>query len=177
MKRYILKHESFDHTGVFGIYPRIMASKIKSQEVLDWSGDYFPQFFPDGVSFDGMFLTYGSDRGVPKEPHALCDMHSWIESKPPALVYPVSPRFHDLLLQFHIPEMRFYKGDVLWKNEVYPYYVMHLLTRKYQYIDFQYSTFVKSNYKGKIEPNTPIVQGASMEEVKKYYPSQSFTFC
>jgi hypothetical protein len=176
MKRYRLEQYSFDDTGTFNIYPDINASNIESQEVLDRSQSHFKTFFSGQVSFRGLFPTYGTEIEVPAEPHAICDMHTWVERKPRALVYPISPRFRDILNKFNIPEVRFYDGSVVWKNEEYQYYVLHLLTRQFQYIDFSHSTFIKCNFEGVKKKGSPIINGNSMEEVLHKLGAESFTF-
>jgi len=176
MKRYRLEQYSFDNTGTFNIYPDINASNIESQEALDRSKSHFASFFPNQISFKGMFPSYGTEIEVPAEPHAICDMHAWVERKPKALVYPISTRFRDILIRFNIPEVRFYDGSVVWKNQEYQYYVMHLLTRQFQYIDFSHSTFIGCNFEGVKKKDEPVVKGNSMEEVSQKFGAESFTF-
>lgn len=176
MKRYRLEQDSTDGKGVYYLYPYINASNIKNQKLLNRSKSHFTEFFPSEVSFDGMFPTYGTEHNVPQEPHALCDMHAWIERKPRALVYPISPAFKDVLISFNIPEVRFYNGSVVWRGKREPYYVMHLLTRQFQYIDFANSSFVKCDFEGSKKSGTPAVKGSSMEEVSGKFGAESFTF-
>lgn len=175
MKRYKLTWESFDNNGSFNIFPRINASRIQNQNVLDRGASFYETFYPEDTSFKGMFLSYGTEIDVPEEPHVLCDMHSWVENSPPALVHPLSPRFRDLLYMFNIPDVRFYKGSVLWKGTEYEYYVMHILLLEQKYIDFEYSSFVKANYRGEKMLGEPI-RGNNIEEVYEKLGSKLVTF-
>ena len=175
MKRYLLTYEIIDPTGAFEIYPYINPSKIKSQEALDRSENYYEKFLAGDSSFKGMFLSYRTEIEVPAEPHAICDMHGWIETQPFGVFYPISAKFKNLLSEFNIPNVRFYEGSVKWKDIEYEYYVMHLLSQVHKYIDFKYSTFVKADYRGEKEPGTA-VSGADMNEVYEKLETPLITF-
>lgn len=175
MKLYIFEYFTLDDISSVGIIPRINASKIKSQWVLEKKESYFQKFYPNDVSFEGMYLSYGVESGLPKEGHILCDMHGWIETEPRALVYPVSPKLNTLLSLFHIPEVAFYPGSVDWERMAHLFFVMHLLTGQYQYIDFAKSTFVKCNFRGVVKSDE-IKTGVSIDELNQIYGNDSFTF-
>jgi hypothetical protein len=176
MKRYILEYNPFDKHGTFEVYPYVEASGIASQQVLDTSKSHFTTFFPDTVSFEGMRLSYGAEVGAPAEAHALCDMHGWVGKKPRALVYPISPRFKSLLIPFNIPLVAFYNGTVWWKGAEHEYYVMQLLTKQYQYINVEASTFEKSDHKGNKAGGQTPVKGKTMPELYEKFGADTFTF-
>lgn len=176
MKRYILKHNPFDDHGVYNIYPYMDPSRIESQETLNWENDHSTVFFPDNVSFKGMSLVYAEDFGAPAEPHALCDMHTWLGKSPSALTYPVSPRFKKVLASFHIPQLKFYDGSVKWKGAEQMYHVMQLLTRQHQYINFEASTFQECDFRGNRKGNDTPVKVDSWTALQEKFKGVLFTF-
>ncbi len=54
----------------------------------------------------------------------------------------------EVLAPFSTPELAFYNGSIGWRGKEIEFYVMHLLTWQLQYINFQESTFQKSDFLG-----------------------------
>ncbi|MBT1709409.1 hypothetical protein KK062_14295 [Fulvivirgaceae bacterium PWU5] len=176
MKRYILEHNPFDSQGSYNIYPDVDASGIESQSALSRVKKYYADFYPEGSnSFKGMRLAYAQEIGAPEQPHALCDMHSWIGIRPTGLTFPVSPRFKEVLAPFNTPELTFYNGSIGWKGKETEFYVMHLLAWQLQYINFQESTFQKSDFLGRKVGDEPPLKGDSWPDLKAKFPDSTFT--
>jgi hypothetical protein len=177
MKRYILQQNSIDDHGPYRIYPDVDASGIESQAALSRVKIHHKDFYPKGMnSFKGMRLVYAQEIGAPEEPHALCDMHSWIGIPPTGLTFPVSARFKEVLAPFNTPELTFYNGSIGWKGKEVEFYVMHLLTWQLQYINFHESTFRKSDYLGRKVDDEPPVKGDSWSDLEEKFGDDTFAF-
>lgn len=176
MKRYILEHNPFDNHGPYNIYPDVDASGIESQAALSRVKRYHRDFFPEGSnSFKRMRLAYAQEIGAPEEPHALCDLHSWIGICPTGLTFPVSPRFKEILAPFNTPQLTFYDGSIGWRGKEIEFYVMHLLTWQLQYINFQESTFQKSDFLGRKVGDEPPLKGDSWTDLEAKFGDNTFT--
>jgi hypothetical protein len=175
MKRYILEHNPFDSHGSYNIYPDVDASGIESQSALSRVKKYYADFYPEGSnSFKGMRLVYAQEIGAPEQPHALCDMHSWIGIRPTGLTFPVSPGFKEVLAPFNTPELTFYNGSIGWKGKETKFYVMHLLTWQLQYINFQESTFQKSDFLGRKVGDEAPLKGDSWSDLEVKFGDNTF---
>ncbi len=166
MKKYTLNIDTKDYIGSYQLFPRFNAQNIESQNILNDNLSYFNQFLPDDTSFKNMSLGYIGEGGFPKEPHAIADMHSWIIKQPNGLMYPISPRFKELLEKFNIPFSKFYTGSVTFKGIEHTYYIIHILAYQYHFIDFEKSTFFKGNlFLERISDTS--VSGENIEEIKE----------
>ena len=164
---FLLKIDVVDKTSKIGIYPSADLSKIESQYVLDRSVAYFTQFLPDNVSFNGMIPNYnGETRSKNKVKYNLCDMMSFIFNEPKGIMYVISPKFKYLLDLFNLPHVKFYSGNIIANEIVNHYYIFHILTKQYDYIDFEKSTFFKGNlFLERISDTS--VSGENIEEIKE----------
>ncbi|MDJ1482965.1 hypothetical protein QNI16_20855 [Cytophagaceae bacterium YF14B1] len=165
MKRFILKRDGKDK-GTDSVYPDLNPENIPSQYALNRTQNYFSTFLPDDTSFKGMIPEYIGDN-PPKQVHTICDMHDFIRKKPYAQVYSVSKRFKELLEKFTIPNTKFYEGSVVWNEKEYPYFVWHILTQQFSFVDFEKSLFCDTNYFSKDAIGTEYYK---VSDFSKLYP-------
>ncbi len=175
MKKYTLEEDGRDYKGSYGLFPLFNAQKIESQEILVKDFNYYDTFLPDNTSFKNMTLGYIGEGGFPKKPHALADFHGWIIEKPHGIMYPISPKFKEILMGFNIPFTKFYNGSVMFNGIEKTYYVFQVLTNQNQLIDFDKSTFYYGNFYG-VRKNDLTVSGKNIAEIENQLESSSWFF-
>ena len=143
---FLLRIDGKDNTSKIGVYPGADPTYIESQYALDESKNYFSQFMPDDTSFKGMSPNYVGDRLAKSiKKHNLSDFMYFIIKEPQCISYVVSTRFKQVVEQFNIKFVKFYSGNIIANEIENQYYVFHILTKQYEYIDFSKSFFFKGD--------------------------------
>jgi hypothetical protein len=128
------------------IIPGMDGSLVKNKELFFKTKEMGPnKFYDHDWEFD--YLVRKAFGDPEPEAETISDYHTWHGQAPRGgNTSIVSKKFKEVLTQFNLSASKFYKAQVLYKGEYYPYYVWQVLQDEYiPYIDFEHSEFNNLN--------------------------------
>ena len=162
----MLKHLGVTNAGV--ILPSLSPADIKDHDkILSWDRNPY-DFLPENTSFSPLLPKYYGDIVDNSEIKEVPDFCTWIERSPKGIMYPVSPRFKEILEKFNLTEHRFYDANVIIQDEMLPFNVFHVFPLRYygnSLIDFNHSTFCNFHPGKKVKLGDEHVKASGFDEL------------
>lgn len=159
--------------------PGLDGRNVKNKEQLfKGQGVGVNRFFEEEVEYDYFVPKDFGDPELGEGPQFICDMHQWWGASPiNGHFTPISEKFKELLEQHKIHASKFYPAKVLFKNQVYNYFVWQLLAdATIDKINYALTTFNNLSTKRKLRQKVKEVKRFKNFKQLKLYQKQAWKY-